>query len=125
MQLFLAAFKLLLAQLDNLVELLALVLVGVWQTTNVHVVVLQEVAYLLAEDLLDPGQPEQEERVCNLPQIQLVEAEDKGELVLLVVPQERHKGVLALVNYVLIDQHLRLHLLLDILVQPCLGGLVF
>ena len=49
------------------------------------------------------------ERVSSLTNIEQRRTEDEGQLMLLVVTQERHKGILTLVDEIAILEHRLLH----------------
>lgn len=100
----------------DLLLLFPFVAVFVGNTVNVDVVVWGEASCWLAEDLSYSGQLEQEEGVADVADVKQGEAEDEGQLVLLVVSDEAHEGVLALVHQVLVLLHLGLDLELQLLV---------
>ena len=90
----LLGFELFLTFLETLLELLPLVLVAVGHCGQVDVVSSHEIAHGLTSDLFDPRKPEKEERVGDVADAQRVECKDELQLMLLVVANEAHEGVL-------------------------------
>jgi hypothetical protein len=90
--------KLLLPLLDKVRLLLSLVLINIGNSIDIDLIVRCEANAFLPQDLLHPGDLEQEERVGHLSDLKQLEVKDESKLMLLVIPNKADKSILGFID---------------------------